>query len=96
MRKIGRAHGTAKHNVGHDTHSSFKLHAALEAHYGWTFSGTALLDKSEFSTKSDLLDNFLSNLIDAYVADVRHQLWSKLRNTDMEVNELNIFCLLLS
>ncbi len=28
--------------------------------------------------------------------DVRHQLWSKLRNTDLEVNELNIFCLLLS
>ncbi len=53
------------------------------------------MDKLEFLTKSDLLDNFLSNRIDAYVVDVRHQLRSKLRNTDMEVNELNIFCLLL-
>jgi hypothetical protein len=61
VRKIGRACATAKHNVGHVTPSSFKLPTALEAHYGWTFVGCALLDKSEFSTKSDLLDNVLSN-----------------------------------
>jgi hypothetical protein len=96
VRKNGCAYGTAKRNVGHVTRSSFKVPAALEVHYGWTFTSCALLDKSEFSTKSDLLDNFLSNQIDAYVADVSHQLRSKLRNTDMEVNELNIFCLLLS
>jgi hypothetical protein len=71
--KISHAHGTAKCNVGHVTRSAFKLPAALEAHYGWTSTGTALLDKSEFSTKSDLWDNFLSNRIDAYIADVRHQ-----------------------
>jgi hypothetical protein len=73
-----------------------KLPATLEAHYEWTLTGSTLLDKSEFSTKSALLDNFLSNRIDAHVADVRHQLWSKLRNTNFEVIELQIFCLLLS
>ncbi len=82
MRQGSHAHATGKHNVGHVTHSALKLPAALEAHYGWTITGTVLLDKSEFSTNSALLDNFLSNQINAYVADVIHQLWSKLRNTD--------------
>jgi hypothetical protein len=49
------------HNVGHVTCSALKLPAVLKAHYGWSITGTALLDKSEFSTKSALLDNFLSN-----------------------------------
>jgi hypothetical protein len=97
VRQSNHAHATATCNVCHVTCSALKLPAALEAHYGWKITGTALLDKSEFSTKSALLDHFLSNLINTYVADVRHQLWSKLRSTNnLEVNELNIFCLLLS
>jgi hypothetical protein len=46
-----------------------------------TLTGTALLDKSEFPTKTASLDNFLSNRINSYVADVRYQLWAMLRNT---------------
>ena len=67
------------------------LPAALEAHNGWSIIGT-----SELSSKSDLLDNFLSVWINAYTAKVRLQLWAKLRNNDLEVNELNVFSLLLS
>jgi hypothetical protein len=40
--------------------STRKVPAALEVHKGWSIIGTAFLDESEFSTKSDLLDNLLS------------------------------------
>jgi hypothetical protein len=52
--------------------------------------------QSEFSCKSALLNNFLSNRMNGYIADVKYQSQAKLRNADFEVNELNIFCLLLS
>jgi hypothetical protein len=68
VRQSNCARATAKHNFGHDTCSALKLPAPLEVLNGWTITGTALLDKSEFSTKSALLDNFLSNRINAYVA----------------------------
>ena len=54
------------------------------------------MNESEFSSKGDLLDNFLSAIVSNYVAEVREQLWSKHRNNDLECNELNIFCFLLS
>jgi len=57
---------------------------------------TALLAESEFSTKSDLLDSLLSSQVNAYTSKVRQQLRAKLRNNDLEVNELNVFSLLLS
>jgi hypothetical protein len=73
-----------------------KVPAALEAHKGWSIIGTAHLDESEFSTKSDFLDNLLSAQVYAYTAKVRQQLRAKLRNNDLEVNELNVFSLFLS
>jgi hypothetical protein len=54
------------------------------------------LNESEFLSKGDLLDNFLSAIVSNYVAEVREQLWSKHRNNDLKCNELNIFCFLLS
>ncbi len=65
-------------------------------HQGWDYIGAVLLNESEFSSKGDLLDNFLSARVNNYVTEVREQLRSKLRNNDLECNELNIFCFLLS
>jgi hypothetical protein len=62
-------------------------------HQGWDFISAAL---SEFLSKGDLLDNFLSARVNNYVAEVREQLQSMLRNNDLECNELNIFCFLFS
>jgi hypothetical protein len=75
---------------------SKKLPAALQAHQGWDYDGAAILNESEFSSKLDLLDNFLSARVNNYVAEVRQQLQSKLRNNDLECNKLNLFCFLLS
>jgi len=65
-------------------------------HKGWSIVGTAFPAESEFSTKSDLLDNLLSTQVNSYTAEVRQLLRAKLRNSDLEVNELNVFSLLLS
>jgi hypothetical protein len=77
-------------------HQRKKLPAALQVHQGWDYIGAVLLNESEFSSKGDLLDNFLSARVNNYVTEVREQLRSKLRNNDLECNELNIFCFLLS
>jgi hypothetical protein len=57
--------------------------------------GSVVLEDSYISSKSEMLDNFLSNQIDAYITYVQLQLHSKLANMGFEVNELNIFSLLL-
>ena len=62
-----------------------RLLAALSAHSGWKTPGTAALEKSIFTSKSALLDNFLSIRINAYIFDVREQLCSKLANVGFEV-----------
>jgi hypothetical protein len=49
-----------RRKVNDAPHSTRKVPAALEAHKGWSIIGTAFLAESEFSTKSDLLDNLLS------------------------------------
>jgi len=73
-----------------------RLPAALTAHSGWKIIGAAALEKLIFTSKSALLDNFLSIIINAYVTDVQQQLCSKLANVRFEVNELNLFPSLLS
>jgi len=55
-----------------------------------------LLNESEFLSRSDLFDNFLSDRVNNYVAEVRQQIQSKLKNNHLECNELNLFCFLLS
>jgi len=73
-----------------------RLPATLTAHLGWKIIGTAALEKSIFTSKSALLDNFLSIRINAYITDVQQQLCSKLANVGFEVNDLNLFTFLLS
>jgi hypothetical protein len=48
-----------------------RLPAALSAHSGWKIIGTASLDKSIFTSKSALLDNFLITRINDYITDVQ-------------------------
>jgi hypothetical protein len=73
-----------------------RLPATLMAHAGWKIIGTASLDESIFTSKSALLDNFLTTRINDYIIDIREQLCSKLENVGFEVNDLNLFTFLLS
>jgi hypothetical protein len=73
-----------------------RLPAALTAHAGWKIIGTASLEESIFTSKSALLDNFLTTRINDYIIDIREQLRSKLENVSFEVNDLNLFTFLLS
>jgi hypothetical protein len=73
-----------------------RLPATLTEHAGWKIIGTASLDESIFTSKSALLDNFLTTRINDYIIDVREQLRSKLENVGFEVNDLNLFTFLLS
>jgi hypothetical protein len=73
-----------------------RLPAALTAHAGWKIIGTASLDESIFTSKSALLDNFLTTRINDYIIDFREQLRSKLENVGFEMNDLNLFTVLLS
>jgi hypothetical protein len=47
-----------------------RLPATLTAHSGWKIIATASLDKSIFTSKSALLDNFLTTRINNYITDV--------------------------
>jgi len=47
-----------------------RLPAALTAHSGWKIIATASLDESIFTSKSGLLDNFLTTRINDYITDV--------------------------
>ncbi len=67
-----------------------RLPAALTAHAGWNIIGTANLDESLFTSKSALLDNFLTTRINDYIIDIREQLRLKLENVGFEVNDLNL------
>jgi hypothetical protein len=73
-----------------------RLPAALTAHAGWKIIGTASLEESIFTSKSALLDNFLTTRINDYIIDIREQLCSKLENVGFEVNDtcLLFYCLL--
>ncbi len=73
-----------------------RLPVALTAHAGWRLIGTANLDESLFTSKSALLDNFLTTRINDYIIDIREQLRLKLENVGFEVNDLNLFTYLLS
>jgi hypothetical protein len=68
-----------------------RLPAALTAHASWKIIGTASLEESIFTSKSALLDKFLTTRINDYIIDIREQLCSKLENVGFEVNDLNLF-----
>jgi hypothetical protein len=72
-----------------------RLPAALTAYSGWKAIAAASLDKSIFTSKSALLDNFLTTRINDYITDVQEQLCLKLENLGFEVNYLNLFTFLL-
>jgi hypothetical protein len=70
--------------------SAFELHASLEVHFGWTLTGTAALDKLNFPLSCPAC-GFIYDRIECFVADIRYQSLAKLRNTDHEMNELNVY-----
>jgi hypothetical protein len=51
-------------------HTIPRLPATLTAHAGWKIIGTTSLDESIFTSKSALLDNFLTTRINDYIIDV--------------------------
>ena len=70
--------------------------AAMQAHQGWVVMPTIDLCDATYEYRTHLLDEILSVRLNNYITTIRGRLQEKLRLHLLELNEVNIFTLLMS